>query len=464
MIRKTGLVLAAVLLVNLNTAGAGVLSLQQALGSAGDHYQPLQLAEEEVGVSKAKAGEAGRALWPNLSVKGEATKGAAIVELGTPGFREASYGVQLSQTLFQGGKLWSTFKQATVNEKIARAKVTKVKQEMGHQVREAYWNLARLYLNANDYDDAIKDCTRYLQMAQKLYHDGTINQKYLLATEVQKNNSFYQKQTTQAEIEKFRWNLAAAMGLEKPEDWTLPEHLPFKKTDIDLNHCLEQATLHNPDYQIQQLSLEASGLENNIKQSQDWPKLELSGFYGRSGGAYNSEDFDLKEDYNISLKLTQNLAWNSLALSGFKQKTSPKLGQSTRTEADTATATLGILDGYKSAAEKKEAQWQLHQARYNREKARQTMVMDVKEAFYNVQKGEAQVANAQLESDLAEKELAIQMIHLRDEKTSIADVAEARNKVAAAHSTLREARVFYLVALSALDKAVGIQDFAAKAR
>ncbi len=456
--------LAALLLVKIAGAEMAALSLRAALAQAGAQYQPLQLAVEEVEVSKAKAGEAGRALWPNLSVKGEATKGAAIVELGTPGFKEASYGVELSQTLFQGGKLWSTFQQATINEKIAKTKVLKAELEMQHQVKEAYWNLVRLTLNAKDYDKTVEDCTRYLRMAKKLYQDGTINKKYLLATEVQKNNSLYQKQTTMADMEKFKWNLAAAMGLENPEAWAMPVRLPFEKKHIDLNHCLTLAKTHNPDYQIQQLSWEASAFENKIKHSQDWPKLELSGFYGRSGGAYNSENFDLKEDYNISLKLTQNIAWNSLALSGFKQKTSPKLGQSTRTEADTATAAFGILDGYKSAAEKKEAQWQLHQARYNREKAYQTMVMDVKEAFYNVQKGMAQVENAQLESDLAERELSIQEIHLRDEKTSIADVAEARNKVAAAHSGLREAQVYYLVALSALDKAVGIEDVTAKAR
>jgi len=422
---------------------------------AAANYEPLKLAQEEIDVKCAKAIEAARALWPNLSVKGEFTRGAAIVELGTPGFREGSYGLQLSHILFHGGKLWATYQQADINKKIAECKYQKEMLNMQYQLAQAYWNLVRLYSNLDNYKQSYTDISHYLRMAQKLFKDGVINKRHLIATQARKNSAAYQIQSTRADIDKFRWELAAAVGLDQPVTGAPETKLEYQTFEISLEECLQKALNNNPDLQIQILSLKASEYEKTVHYSQDWPKIELTGFYGRSGGAYDSESLELTEDYNISLKLTQNIAWNSLVLSGIEQKTSPKLGQSSRTESRTAAAALNILDGYKSAAEKKESHWQYQQALYDQKKARRTVVTEVREAYFNYRKGQSQVENARLEVDLAKREWSIQKIHLRDDKSSIADVAEARNKYATALANLNEAKVFYLLALAALDKAIG---------
>lgn len=71
-----------------------VLALDECRRQAFVQYRPLKLAQEEIEVADAKALEAARELWPTLAAKGEYTKGAAVVDLGTPGFTEQSYGLQ----------------------------------------------------------------------------------------------------------------------------------------------------------------------------------------------------------------------------------------------------------------------------------------------------------------------------------------------------------------------------------
>jgi len=438
------------------------LTLKDCQTIAEEHYMPIKLAQEEIKVRTAKVNETVRNLWPNLSAKSEITDGASIVELGTPGFLEGSYGIQLSQTLFNGGKLWLTYKQAQLNKQISEEKYRETKLDMQHKIQEAYWNLVRVTSNYNQYEKTFEDNLNYFEMAKKLFADGTINKRQLIATEAQKNNTRYQKQSAEAEIEKFAWNLAVALGLDKPQEWEVSKTIPYYESQPNLEASIKQALIHNPTYLIKLLSLQVAKYEKKIQYSQNWPKVELSGFYGRSGGAFKREVLKLNEDYNISLKLTQPLAWNTLALSGFKQKTSPKLGQSSRTESQTASATLGLLDGYKASAQKLEASWQLKQAKYNHKKAKQTLMINVREAFYNVKKSKLQVANAQLEITLAKSELAIQQIQLSDEKVSIADVAAANNKLANSYTALNEAKVYYLLALSALNKAIGISDYSLK--
>jgi outer membrane protein TolC len=440
------------------TSAEKALDLADCLQMATENYRPLQLAKEEIGVAEAKAAEAARELWPSLAAKGEYTRGAALVELGTPGFTEQSYGLQASYTLFQGGGLWATFRQADANLQIARLKYTQTQHEMMQQVTDATWNLARAQGALADYQDAQAEVAQYSGMAEKLHAKGVLMKKLYLSAVSQERQSAYQIQSAQADLDKYLWKWTEALGLAEPPLARPRTEMPFAEKEIRLEECLALASAHNPEIQIQRLSAEALRYELQAKHSYDWPKLELTGFYGRSGGAYDSEDLTLKEDYNFGVKLTQPLVWNTLGLSGFSQKTSPKLGQSTLTESRTATGTFSILDGYKAAAEKREADWRFHQAEYQREKAVRDVASEVREAYYNYRKAQAQVKNSQLDLDLAERELTIQKINLRDDKATLPEVAEARNKVAGARVAMREAQAFYGIALASLNKAIGLPE------
>lgn len=434
------------------------ISLEACRVLAEARYKPVQLAKEEIAVAEARVAEAARDLWPTLAAKAEHTNGAAIVELGTPGFREQSYGLQLTYTLFQGGRGWAAYRQANVNLRLTRAKYEKIRQETIYLATEAYWNLVRAQANIADYEEAGMDVRRYAAMAEHLFSGGTLMKKLLLGTNSQRNQSEYQIQSAQADLEKFTWKWAASLGWDKPPATRPQADIPFAPLEIKLDECLALAAEHNPEVRMQALLLEAGQYELETKNGSDWPKIELNGFYGRSGGAYNTEVLELREDYNFGVKLTQPVAWNTLALSGFQQKTSPKLGQSSRTEAQTVTAAFSILDGFKSGTEKAEAAFHLHTVEYNLEKSRQTADDEVREAYFNYRKALAQVRNAQLDVDLSRREWVIAKINLRDDKATLPEVAETRNKLAGTRVTLREARTFYLISLAALNKAVGITD------
>ncbi len=432
-----------------------VISLQESLAINEKNYVPLDLAREEIEVMHAKAAEAGRNLWPDFSAKGEYTKGAEVEELGTPGFEEKSYGFQLRHTLFKGGGIWAAYQQADANLRISRFKFQKVRQDVIYRVTEAYWNLARTRADLSDCQRGHEALMRYNHMAEKVYRDGVIDKRQLLATESQLNQSEYQYESAKVECEKFLWEWTAALGLDNPPDRRPPQSIPYQKLEIELKECLATALACHPEILMQETALQASGYDLKVKNSADWPKLELNGFYGRSGGAYQSETLELQEDYNITVKLTQTLAWNTLEISGFDQKTSPKLGQSTRTEARTVSTSLGFMDGYKAAAEKREAGLNRQEAEFKLKQARESVAAGVREAFYNYRKALIQIKNAQLDLDLNRKELAIKKINLRDSKATIDDVAKSRNELANAGTALREAKVFYLNSLAAVNRAIG---------
>ena len=431
-------------------------SLLECLEMSGIHYQPMHIAETEIRVAESKALEAARNLWPTLSTKGEITHGAAIQELGTPGFREQSYGLQLNYTLFNGGQLWSTYQQADFQLQVSHLKYKKQFQEMIYQVAEAYWNLARIRDDVHDYKRSLKKVGRYHKMARQLYQQGIINKRILLATTANKNQVTYLLESAGAEEEKYYWEWLEALGVQTPIQGQVQSLAPSQPEDITLSSCISMAHEHHPELAIQGYLHKISELEQTIKHSGDWPKIELSGFYGRSGGAYNSEDLHLREDYNVNIKLTQQIAWNTISTSGFEQKTSPKLGQSSRTESRTVSAAINWLDGYKSAREKKEVELGVLQADYNQHKTLIKVEQQVREAYFNYKKAVSQIKHAETELDLYKRELAIHEINLRDKKATLSDMAEAQNKLIGSKAAWREALAFYYISLAALDKAIGI--------
>ena len=134
-----------------------------------DNHSSVRLAKEEMEVADLKEKEALRAIFPALSIKGEQTTGVAD-QLSTPNFTQKNYGVQISQALFQGGKLHNTYQQAHENRLSAITKLTKAEQEVIFHVRETYWNMVKARRALNIHLRALTELKKEKEMADKLLH------------------------------------------------------------------------------------------------------------------------------------------------------------------------------------------------------------------------------------------------------------------------------------------------------
>jgi hypothetical protein len=88
-----------------------------------------------------------------------------------------------------------------------------------------------------------------------------------------------------------------------------------------------------------------------------------------------------------------------------------------------------------------------------------TVASGVREAYFNYKKGLLQVNNAEIDYNLSQRELGITNVNLGDEKASISDAAQLTNKCASSKVALRDAKVFYLISLATLNRAVGKLDY-----
>jgi len=432
------------------------ITLQESEKIALEKHPALRIAHLESDLASFKKNEALRSLWPNLTLKGEETEGKAIRELGTPGFNEKSYSAQISQPLFQGGRLFRIYRQTLANLNLAREKYAKVQQETLYSARETFWRLVGASNLIGVYSNALSYLEKEKSDAEQLLKKDVITQQTYLIINSQYQQMASQFESAKAEEESRLWQWTSSLGLKTPPDYhPVPSTASLIVPQISLQECLSLALTHHPDILIQKHTTEAALLGLKALSSYVWPQLDFNASYGQGGGAFKGETLNLREDWQLGLKLSRSFSANSLNFSGFKQKTSPKLGQSSRTEIETVSVSVGVLDGLKQRGERKEADLVYAQSQVQMDKTTLEVQNGVRDAYAGWKKAIAQVLIAQNDLDLARTEFAISEIKVAHQNASFQEKAISRNKLAQAEAALIEAETAYRVAIAALNRALG---------
>lgn len=439
----------------LTASSSQPISLTECIKIAEYNYEPLKLSLREMNIAKLKLDKSTRDIFPSLSVVGEETSGDTERATGSPGFKEQSYGIQVAQPLFQGGKLWNTRNQALAQYKMGLLKIASVKNEMQYAVTEAYYNLVKGLLTRDAYQECLDEIKIYYTMALDLYDKNVINKKDLLASESLYHQAHYQLRNASLEYEKYLWKWAESMGVFDP-----PQRMPFTALDFtitsfDLDETMREAERYNYDMRLQRFAVEASEYNYGVHKARGYPAVKLEGFYGRSGSAYTDEVFGLKEDYQLGVNLEYAFFGNVLTASRANQKTSPKLGQSTRIDTQATNVAVGILNDGEATIQRDEAKLAYEKALFEEKKTRMKVNSDMREIYLNWKKAVMQLEAATSEKQLAETEYSIAKINFQDSRVSINELMASINKIYTTKISVYEAKVFYLITMAALDKTLG---------
>jgi outer membrane protein TolC len=287
--------------------------------------------------------------------------------------------------------------------------------------------------------------------------DLAIKQQFLAA------KSQYLQANTQANgarkaLSKAKWDMAKALGLNVQADFSVRKEIPFSKLDVDLPTCLRLAAAHRPDLQMQESLVDIAKEGREVMQASYFPRLNLNSFYGRSGAAFESEAFNYRKDWQVNASLSQSFFGNSLGASGSAIDTSPKLGQSSRTETRTQGVNMAFLDGMRQKTDLKQSDLSYRQAALKRDEIRRDVAMDVENAYYNLNQTMLQVEFSEEDLKLAEEELKVAESKSKYGLAAAVEMAQTRNRLAGSRSARTEALASYQIAVAALNRAIGIPD------
>lgn len=423
------------------------------------NYKPLHIAYEQVELAQMKVREARRMLFPITVIKAGRTKGDTSVR--DVSFTEQSFGIQLEQPLTQGGELRYKLEQALVNLDIAQREYERIKADYILEVKRAYYNLLIYIMNAKIYEDIFKEAGEFLEMAKKHYENKLITQLEFLNVQSLYSQIKYQLVAAQKDRTLAELTFRQVLNLDPGVKIEIDPWLKFEKLDLNLEKCKEIAFQKRPELSINELIVKFNELGQKVADSKERLKVSLSGFVGRSGSAYDTEELKMNSDWFLGIKLSKAFGGNTLNTTLTKEETVPRLSLSQeKTGSLSASAEFSLLDGLNRLSEKKGANVEYLRAVNELWEVKKTIESEVVGSFNEYQKVLYQLDNVWERIQFQKKRLEVTEARWKLNEANLSDVLEAKIALASEKAYYNNLLANYYGALSTLTKACGLYKYA----
>ncbi|MBU1912978.1 MAG: TonB family protein [Candidatus Omnitrophica bacterium] len=423
------------------------LGINDAVDIALENHMASKIAQEEIELSKLKIREARRALYPAATVNYMETTGKTAGT--TQDFTDKEYKLKFEYPLYYGWRLKYAVDQAMSNLKASTANYDKALQDLRGEVESAFYAYMAGKMDLKIHNDLLEETNSIFTGAKKRLELGLITRAEFLQLESQMQQINYQVISSENELAMAKLALAQAVNIKDGEkaieiiDKEPGKDLEPIMVDVSLDECIDLAFKSRPDLKAKQYMLEFNDYERKIAESKNQLKVDLTGTYGKSGGAYESESLNMDNDWYLGLKVTKPLGGNTLSTAVTKDKTSQKHGQSTRTESMSKSVEFGLLDGLQHFSEQKSAEIGYKKAQEELEQVKDGILKEVKEAYLNYKKGLIQIMTNLNKIKYREEELKITKARAELNEASLSELAQA-------YMSFTDEKAYYIEALGAL--------------
>jgi outer membrane protein TolC len=242
-------------------------------------------------------------------------------------------------------------------------------------------------------------------------------------------------------------------------DIKVDTELIFKESSIDLEDCISLAYENRTDLKINELNLKFAELGEKVTDSQQLPKIDLTGTVGKAGEVFTPGKIQLSDDWFVGAKVSMPWGPNTLNYSYTNETIAPTVSVFGPTKDQVNSVRLNILDNLASYTEGKRSQVTREQAYSDLLKSKQTAATQVREAYFNYQETVLKVKNSISNKELYNKELAIMKERRLMNEAQTQDIVGAKIKLAAEETNYISALIENKVAIAKLNKAIGIKGY-----
>ncbi len=425
------------------------------------NHRPLQIVEHEYELSRRRLFEARRNFFPVLSGRGTRVNGKTQSDPNDPrtiaDFVRREIGVEIGQPLFQGGRIFYSEKQARAQRDISELQLAKTRRDASYEIIKALYGyvLAKEALVIRR--AAHGECKLIVDTTLKKKEIGIASESEYLGVLSAAKQLHYKVISQEKDIQIAESRLLGAMNLEGGlGDLDVRLDVAYSKAPtqkMDLPTVMNLAMTHRADLKMAYLSRKYREYARKAARGDYLLKVDASAFVGQSGAAFQSEALQMKDSYNLGIKGTLYFGGSSFSPTATSEKTAPDLGSTSRTETESQSVTIGVLDSLGAASKVMEAKIEQEKAEEEYRKVKKDLTMEVKEAFYNYEKAKLQIDSARSELEYRKKEASIAQEKDRLHQIDATQYLQSLTSLAEAEIGLREAMSFYLISISALEKA-----------
>jgi outer membrane protein len=235
--------------------------------------------------------------------------------------------------LYYGWRLRYAVEQAMSSLRASASSYNKTLQDLRAEVESAFYGYMASKMTLKLHKALLEETDSLFGRAKKRLELGLITRVEFLQLESQMQQINYQVISSENELSMAKLTLAQAINIKEGEKAIeIIDKEPGKDMepiviDMTLEQCMDLAFKSRPDLKAKEYMLEFNDYERKITESKNQLKIDLTGTYGRSGGAYSTEQLYMSNDWYLGFKASKPFGGNTLSTTFTKDNTSPKHGE-----------------------------------------------------------------------------------------------------------------------------------------
>lgn len=335
-----------------------------------------------------------------------------------------SWGVEVSQPVFQGFQLLAAYQKAAIQADSDRAAVRQGRLQMTEKVQTVFLAYLRAAEDCQSEREALERLRDQLRITRASHEAGLRPRLDVLQAEVdvsEAESAVIQAENTR---ETRRAELNTLLGLPATANPAYAGALRAAPFRLSLEQCLDRAYRQRPDLEIAAKSVAAAGMDQKEARSAYYPKIE----------AY----------YNV----TQEGNTPDLRRAG-------NHGSRSATWEVGARATWDVFQWGTTFYDDQRAGWLVTRMRHEEEELKLSVGYDVKSKLLAVREAEKRMGVARLGVTRAQEAYGAAVARYREQVGTNFDVLDASSKLRTARASLTGARADYLTALAQIYVAMG---------
>ncbi len=335
--------------------------------------------------------------------------------------KDYQYTLRMTQTLFTGGKLISSYNQAKLNLNLTEEMDNQTRQDLAFEVKRAYYGvlLSREVLKVCE--DALSLAEKNLERTKKLVEAGVASRLDLLRAEVQVANLKPQVIRAKNSFALAEESLKTLLGLNADDEIVLKESFGYKPVEFEAEKMLSLALERRPE--INQLRIQRKMSMEMLKLA--WasyiPNVAIAGDFNWRADRFSFSKGALENYYTVNLVVT-----------------------------------LPLFDGFSREAKISQSKAELERIDYILKGVERSISLDVRNAILSLKEAKESYESQKTNVAQAEETVRVAELNYEEGLATYLDVLSAHMALTESKMNLAQALYNYNVALAKIERAVSI--------
>jgi len=391
------------------------LNLQRCIETALRNHPAVQGARDTIRVGESRVGQAQANYYPQVNWQTGYTRINRSRTGRSSGYDDYNSSVILSQTLFDFGKTKTSVNIERLHTDSFRQDLHNAETEIVFAVKSAYFTLLQAEKNRDVAIETVSQFQQHLNQAKGFFEVGAKPKFDVTKAEVDLSNAIVNRIRSENNLRVARVSLNNARGIPDAPEFSIDDSLLFQKEEVGLAAALKRAYQNRPDLQSIIKKVEAADASIDLARKGYYPYVTGSAGYGFSG-----EDFPLSDGWNVGAMLN-----------------------------------IPVFNGLQTRYSVEEARANLDVVRTDESSLRQSIRLEVEQAFSNLRDAEERTEATRIAVRQAEENAELANGRYDAGVGNPIEVTDALVSLSNARTGYIAALTDYRIAQAGLEKAVG---------